>query len=122
MHYIPVGLGAVAPMLMQMSPDLDRATRVQGADWWTASRRIVLPLMRPALVACFTILFITFFKEYTTAIFLFAPGSEVIGTTLLQAWTQGEVGLVSALATLQVLVIGICVTAARAIFGVKLYG
>ncbi|MEA2794310.1 MAG: iron(III) transport system permease protein, partial [Bradyrhizobium sp.] len=46
----------------------------------------------------------------------------VIGTTLLQAWTQGEVGLVSALATLQVLVIGICVTAARAIFGVKLYG
>jgi ABC-type Fe3+ transport system permease subunit len=57
-----------------------------------------------------------------TAIFLFAPGSEVIGTTLLQAWTQGEVGLVSALATLQVLVIGICVTAARAIFGVKLYG
>ena len=122
MHYIPVGLGAVAPMLMQMSPDLDRAARVQGADWWTASRRIVLPLMRPALVACFVILFITFFKEYTTAIFLFAPGSEVIGTTLLQAWTQGEVGLVSALATLQVLVIGICVTAARAIFGVKLYG
>ena len=55
--------------------------------------------MRPALVACFIILFITFFKEYTTAIFLFAPGSEVIGTTLLQAWTQGEVGLVSALAT-----------------------
>ena len=62
-------------------------------------RVIVLPLMRPALVACFIILFITFFKEYTTAIFLFAPGSEVIGTTLLQAWTQGEVGLVSALAT-----------------------
>lgn len=122
MHYIPVGLGAVAPMLMQMSPDLDRAARVQGADWWTTSRRVVLPLMRPALVACFTILFITFFKEYTTAIFLFAPGSEVIGTTLLQSWTQGEVGLVAALATLQVAVIGICVAAARAIFGVRLHG
>ncbi|MBN8942207.1 MAG: iron ABC transporter permease [Rhizobiales bacterium] len=122
MHYIPVGLGAVAPMLMQMSPDLDRAARVQGADWWTTSRRIVLPLMRPALVACFTILFITFFKEYTTAIFLFAPGSEVIGTTLLQAWTQGEVGLVAALATIQVVVIGTCVTLARAVFGVRLHG
>jgi len=122
MHFIPVGLGAVAPMLLQMSPDFDRAARVQGADWWTTSRRIVFPLLRPALVACFIILFVTFFKEYTTAIFLFAPGSEVIGTTLLQAWTQGEVGLVSALATLQVLVIGVCVTAARAIFGVKLYG
>jgi iron(III) transport system permease protein len=122
MHYIPVGLGAVAPMLMQMSPDLDRAARVQGADWWTTTRRIVLPLMRPALVACLTILFITFFKEYTTAIFLFAPGSEVIGTTLLQAWTQGEVGLVSALATIQVVVIAACVAFARAVFGVRLHG
>ncbi|CUU18242.1 iron ABC transporter permease [Bradyrhizobium barranii] len=122
MHFIPVGLGAVAPMLLQMSPDFDRAARTQGADWWTTSRRIVLPLLRPALVACFIILFITFFKEYTTAIFLFAPGSEVIGTTLLQAWTQGEVGLVSALATIQILVIGVCVTAARAFLGVKLYG
>jgi iron(III) transport system permease protein len=122
MHFIPVGLGAVAPMLMQMSPDFDKAARVQGADWWTTSRRVILPLLRPALVACFTIMFITFFKEYTTAIFLYAPGSEVIGTTLLQAWTQGEIGLVSALAAVQVLVIGACVMTARALLGVKLYG
>lgn len=122
MRYIPVGLGALAPMLMQVSADLDSAARVQGADWWTASRRIVLPLMRPALVACFTILFISFFKEYTTAIFLFAPGSEVIGTTLLQAWTQGEVGVVAALATIQVAVVAVCVALARAAFGVRLHG
>lgn len=122
MHYIPVGLGAIAPMLMQVSADLDSAARVQGADWWTASRRILLPLLRPALVACFTILFISFFKEYTTAIFLFAPGSEVIGTTLLQAWTQGEVGVVAALATIQVVVIATCVALARAVFGVRLHG
>jgi iron(III) transport system permease protein len=122
MHYIPVGLGAIAPMLMQVSGDLDAAARVQGADWWTASRQIVLPILRPAIVACFTLLFISFFKEYTTAIFLFAPGSEVIGTTLLQAWTQGEVGTVSALATIQVVVIGACVAAARAVFGVRLHG
>lgn len=122
MRYIPVGLGALAPMLMQVSADLDAAARVQGADWWTASRRIVLPLLRPALVACFTILFISFFKEYTTAIFLFAPGSEVIGTTLLQAWTQGEVGVVAALATIQVAVVAACVALARAAFGVRLHG
>lgn len=122
MRYIPVGLGALAPMLMQVSADLDAAARVQGADWWTASRRIILPLLRPALVACFTILFISFFKEYTTAIFLFAPGSEVIGTTLLQAWTQGEVGVVAALATIQVVVVATCVAVARAVFGVRLHG
>lgn len=122
MRYIPTGFGAVAPMLMQVSPDLDRAARVQGADWWTTCRRIVLPLMRPALVACYTILFISFFKEYTTAIFLFAPGSEVIGTALLHLWIQGEAGLVAALAAIQVGVIAVCVAAARAVFGVRLHG
>lgn len=122
MRFIPAGLGAVAPMLLQVSPDLDRAARVQGADWWTTTWRIMAPLMRPALVACYTILFISFFKEYATAIFLFAPGSEVIGTTLLQTWVQGEVGVVAALAAIQVAVIAICVTTARAIFGVKLHG
>lgn len=122
MRFIPAGIGAVAPMLLQVSHDLDRAARVQGADWWTTSRRIVLPLMRPALVGCFTILFISFFKEYATAIFLFAPGSEVIGTTLLQLWVQGEVGLVAALATIQVAVIALCIAAVRGIFGVKLHG
>lgn len=122
MHYIPIGLGAVAPMLMQISPDLDRAARVQGADWWITSRHVVLPLMRPALLACFTILFISFFKEYTTAIFLFAPGSEVTGTTLLLAWTQGEIGVVAALATIQIAVVGLCVAVARLVFEVKLHG
>jgi iron(III) transport system permease protein len=122
MRYIPVGLGAVAPMLMQVSADLDSAARVQGADWWTASRRIILPLLRPALVACFTVLFISFFKEYTTAIFLFAPGSEVTGTTLLQAWTQGELGVVAALATIQVVVVAFCVAVARAVFRVRIHG
>ncbi len=122
MRFIPTGFGAVAPMLMQVSPDLDRAARVQGADWWTTCRRVVLPLMRPALVACYTIVFISFFKEHITAIFLFAPGSEVIGTAILHLWIQGEAGLVAALAAIQVAVIAVCVAAARAVFGVRLHG
>lgn len=122
MRYIPTGFGAIAPMLMQVSQDLDKAARVIGADWWIACVRVLIPLMRPALVACFTLLFISCFKEYATAIFIFAPGSEVIGTSLLHLWIQGEAGLVAALATIQVAVVGVCVTIARAIFGVKLYG
>lgn len=122
MRYIPTGFGALAPMLMQVSQDLDKAARVIGADWWIACSRVLIPMMRPALVACFTLLFISCFKEYATAIFIFAPGSEVIGTSLLHLWIQGEVGLVAALATIQVAVVGVCVTIARAIFGVKLYG
>jgi len=122
MRYLPVGIGAVAPALMQISPDLDRAARTQGADWWTASWRILLPMMRPSLVACFTILFTTFFKEYSTAIFLFAPGSEVIGTSMIQLWAQGEMGVVAALAVTQIAVIAVSLTIARGLLRVKIYG
>jgi len=122
MAAIPVGYGAIAPMLLKIGPELDQAARVQGASWWRAVTRVILPLLRPAIVACFALLFINFFKEYSTAVFLYAPGSEVIGTTLLQFWTQGHLGYVAALSTVQITLIACCVALARTAFGVKIYG
>ncbi|MFK8253035.1 ABC transporter permease [Ancylobacter terrae] len=122
MATIPLGYGAIAPMLHKIGPELDRAARVQGASWLTTMTRIVIPLMRPAYIACFAILFISFFKEYSTAVFLYAPGSEVIGTTLLQFWTQGHIGYVASLSTIQIVIIAACVAAARSLFGVKVHG
>ncbi len=122
MANIPLGYGAIGPMLVKLSPELDRAARVQGADWWTTVTRIVIPLAKPAMIACYTILFIAFFKEYSAAVFLYSVGSEVIGTTLLQFWTQGQVGHVAALSVVQIATIGICLALARTFFGVRIYG
>lgn len=122
MAAIPLGYGAIAPMLLKIGPELDQAARVQGASWWRSVTRIILPLLRPAIMACFALLFISFFKEYSTAVFLYAPGSEVIGTTLLQFWTQGHLGYVAALSTVQVTIIAFCIAIARSAFGVKIYG
>jgi iron(III) transport system permease protein len=57
-----------------------------------------------------------------TAVFLFQPGSEIIGTVMLQLWAQGDNGPVSALATVQVVITAIFVMAARRLLGVKIYG
>jgi len=122
MRYLPTGLGAVSPALLQVSPELDRAARVSGADWWTTSWAVSLRLLKPALFSAFAVLFICFFKDYATAVFLFAPGSEVIGTTLLSFWIQGDAGPVAALAMLQVLLTFAFVYGVRAAFGVKVYG
>jgi len=122
MRYLPTGLGAVAPALLQIHPELDRAARTAGADWWTTSWAISLRLLKPALVSAFAVLFICFFKDYATAVFLFAPGSEVIGTTLLSFWIQGDAGPVAALAMLQVLLTFAFVYGVRFLFGVRVYG
>jgi iron(III) transport system permease protein len=122
MRYLPTGLGAVSPALLQVSPELDRAARVAGADWWTTSWAVPLRLLKPALFSVFAVLFICFFKDYATAVFLFAPGSEVIGTTLLTFWIQGDTGPVAALAMAQVLLTFVFVYGVRIAFGVRVYG
>ncbi|MDX6749885.1 iron ABC transporter permease [Geminicoccaceae bacterium 1502E] len=122
MRYLPTGFGAVAPTLMQIGHDLDRAARTAGADWWTTCRRILAGLIRPALLSCFAILFIHFIKEYSAAVFLYAPGSEVMGTVMLSFWAQGEAGPVAALAVLQILVVAVFVVVTRKLFKVKIYG
>lgn len=122
MRYIPAGFGAIAPALGQISQDLDRGARTVGADWWRTSRSILLPLIKPALFSCFSLIFILCFKEYVTAVFLFAPGSEVIGTTMLQFWQNGDNGPVSALATVQVGLTFLFVYIARKLLGARIYG
>ncbi|MGH6806927.1 MAG: ABC transporter permease, partial [Ensifer adhaerens] len=121
-RYIPIGFGAIAPALSQIGEELDRASRISGADWWTTVTRIVLPLLKPALFSSFALLFIHFFKEYVTAVFLYQPGSEIIGSTMLQLYAQGDNGPVSALATIQVIVTALFVFMARRLLGAKIYG
>jgi iron(III) transport system permease protein len=107
MRYLPLGFSSVSPSILQISDELDRAARVSGANWLSVIRRILLPLLRPALIATYLLLFITFLKEYSVALFLNAPGSEVIGTTMIQVSEQGGMGPVAALAVVQLIIIGI---------------
>lgn len=121
MRYLPTGFGAVAPMLVQIAPELDRSARTVGADWWTTCRHILLKLLKPALSSSFAVLFVHFFKEYVSAVFLFAPGSEVIGTTLLQFWIQGDTGPVAALSMIQVAITVVFVYASQRLLGIRIY-
>lgn len=122
MRAIPTGFGAIAPTLLQISGDLDRSARVMGADWIRAIRSAVFPVLKPALFTTFTLLFINFFKEYSIAVFLIAPGSEVLGTTMLQFWNQGLMGHVAALSVIQIVLTVLFVFAAQKLFKVKVVG
>ncbi len=122
MRYIPYGFSIISPTLTRISQELDSAARVCGDAWAGATRRVLLPLLRPAIFTGWALLFITFLKEYAAAVFLFARGSEVIGTTMLELWRQGDMGPVSVLATVQVLIILAVLAIMRYGFGAKLYG
>ncbi|MGP4006919.1 ABC transporter permease [Streptomyces sp. 4N124] len=101
---IPSAYGAISPATMQLGSELDNAARVAGADWWRTVSRILLRLLVPAMLASFLLIWTTMIREYAPAMFLAGSESQVIGTTAIDLWTQGETGSVAALATLQIAV------------------
>jgi iron(III) transport system permease protein len=99
---LPFAYVVMYPTMARIGEELDRAGRSVGAGWWTTSRRIVLPLLRPAIFASFILMFIEVLNDYDPALFLVKPGTEVMGTTMLSQFIQGTVGPVAALAVVQV--------------------
>ncbi|HUE26472.1 MAG TPA: iron ABC transporter permease [Solirubrobacteraceae bacterium] len=98
---IPLAYMVMYPSLTRIATDLDDAARVVGAGWWTTSRRVVLPLLRPALLGSLTILFIAILNDYEAAIFLAKPNTQLMSVEMLQLYARGTVGPVAALAVLQ---------------------
>jgi iron(III) transport system permease protein len=101
---LPLAYIVMYPTMARIGEELDRAGRAAGAGWWTTSRRIVLPLLRPAMFAAFILLFVELLNDYDPAVFLVKPGTEVMGATMLSQFIQGAVGPVAALAMVQVAV------------------
>ena len=44
---MPLGVQIIKSGLMQLGGELEEASRIAGASWWTTYRRIVLRLMAP---------------------------------------------------------------------------
>ncbi|QRM32658.1 iron ABC transporter permease [Microvirga sp. VF16] len=121
-RHLPAGYGIVAPALLQVTRDFDRSAQVVGASWALTMRRIIAPVLKPAFLACYTLMMILFLKEYAAAIFLYRPGNEVISMTMLTAWIPGYTGIVSSLAVLQIAITAVLILIATRQFGVKLHG
>jgi len=121
MRYLPLGFSSISPAVLQVSDELDRAARVAGTTWFGASWRILFPILRPAMLSGFFLLFIAFLKEVSVAVFLYARGSQVIGTTMIELWRQGSTGPVAALAVMQLVVTAIALFIGQKLLGVKLH-
>jgi iron(III) transport system permease protein len=102
MRALPSGFGSIAPSVMQIGQELDHAARVSGADWVRTFTWVLGRLLTPAFVGAMILTFVTLLKEYSPAIFLASAESNIIGTTMLELWVQGNTGSVAALATLQI--------------------
>jgi spermidine/putrescine transport system permease protein len=70
---LPYALLIIMARLVGLSPMLEEAAADLGADYPTTLRRIILPIIAPAIVAAWLVAFTASFDEFALALFLAGP-------------------------------------------------
>jgi iron(III) transport system permease protein len=107
-HYLPYGVRTITGSFRQLSPDFERAAAVCGAGRLAGFRDILLPLVRPGILAGWMLMFVSMIRELSSSIFLFVPGTETTAVTLLEMWQEARFSGVAVL-SLTLIAISVCV-------------
>jgi iron(III) transport system permease protein len=103
-RFFPFATRTISAMLSAIHPELEESARANGASWSQTMRHILLPLLRPALIAAWIMLFIIFIRELGASILLYASGTETISIAMLLL-SENSVGYVAALALVQLVLL-----------------
>lgn len=95
-HYAPYAMRYVQPALVQISPDIDDASRVAGAGEVTVFRKILLPLVMPAVIGSWLYVFFHAVRDVSIASMLYTASTPVVATQLLDMWKDGTAGALAA--------------------------
>jgi iron(III) transport system permease protein len=89
-RHLPYGMRYSYAGLLQIHSELEEAAVMSGAHGITTFRRIVVPLIAPALVTCWLFVFLTSTKAVSIPILLAGPDSQVMAVTLFDLWQNGQ--------------------------------
>ena len=96
-RFLPYGLRAVTSTIIQVHKELEEASIVCGAGFLATFRRVLIPMMRPGVMAGWIILVTIFMREFSATLFLYSPGAEPLGPLLYFLYLDGMRGRVAAI-------------------------
>jgi iron(III) transport system permease protein len=102
-----LGYRPIAAGLDGIAADLYRAARISGADGLTTTRTIVLPLLRPMIVAGGLVVFMFGLHEVTMSSLLYGPGSATLAVVVLNLQQLGDAGATAALAVVLTIIVAL---------------
>ncbi len=121
-RFMPYGLRYNTTSMLQIHKELEESAAMSGASWWMTFRRIVLPLLKPGLIAGWIYIVIVSIRELSASILLYSPGTEVISIVIWELWENGQYVELSALGVLFILALFVLVMIAQGVgrrFGIK---
>jgi iron(III) transport system permease protein len=121
-RFMPYGLRYSTTSMLQIHQELEESAAMSGASWGTTFRRIILPLLKPGLLAGWIYVMIVSIRELSTSILLYSPDTQVVSIVIWELWENGQYVELSALGVLFIITLFIVVLAAQAVgrrYGVK---
>jgi iron(III) transport system permease protein len=119
---MPVGVRSGIATLSQIDKSLDEASLTLGARSATTMRRVVLPLLRPAIVASLVYSFVRAMTAVSAVIFLVTAEYNMATTYIVGRVEAGEFGLAIAYSTALILVMLLAIVAIQLAVGERRLG
>ena len=105
-RYLSFSMKTSSAALLQVHSSLEEAARVCGASHTGSLKDVTLPLIRPAMVSGFFLIFLPAMREVTTSILLYGPYTRTLG---VQIYSLRDAGMIPQAAALATVAIGIII-------------
>jgi iron(III) transport system permease protein len=105
---LPVASRFFTSTMVQLSAELEESARIHGGSWPRTFLRIWLPLLRPAVVGAWILLFVIAVRVLDVVVLLAGPGARMLSADIF-LWTvtgRQEAGTVLALIQTALVVVG----------------
>jgi iron(III) transport system permease protein len=112
-RFMPYGLRYNTTSMLQIHKELEESAAMSGASWGTTFRRIILPLLKPGLLAGWIYIVIVSIRELSSSILLYSPGTEVVSILIWELWENGQYVELSALGVMLIMALFVLVLVAQ---------
>jgi iron(III) transport system permease protein len=114
---MPFGTQMIKSVLIQLGSDLEEASKVCGARWFDTFRRVIFPLIMPALITVGLVGFISAARDISTVVLLGSGRSRTLSLLMLDFAAGAEFEKATVVAVIIVALVVVAAMLARMVGG-----
>ena len=119
---LPVGVRAGTAAFKQIDRSLDEASAMLHASTATTLRRVVLPLLKPALIAALIYSFVRSMTTVSAVVFLVTAENELATTYIIGRVGNGDYGVALAYCTVLIVLMSLAIALIQGLVGERRLG
>jgi len=114
---MPFGTQLIKSVMLQLGSELEEASRITGASWFYTYRRILFPLLFPALLTVGLVVFISAARDIGTVVLLATGRTRTLSLLMLDFATEAEFERATVVAVIIVILVVVAAFIARTFGG-----